>query len=380
MKKSLLLFACIFAALSSSSATSVIYSTWDDATYNNGSFAWSDASHWSNGIPSSGANFYVANITHSTGDLVITTSTALLVGYDFNTGMNNSAFNPVVNSGSLTFKFGASFTTQGTPVVTNNTNDVSKLVFDVNDQIVSVAGMSGSTTTYFTVKSSASDGGGTYIMNQALAAIHMSVENNVTLNIAGAGNTPTNISFSPTSTLKFTGAGFNFLAGGPATSVGNLIIGSTTTAKDTTQIGSGANIRVVSNVIYNTSTTLHADSLLTFGSSTSKLYVGGNLTDNGNASSDTQDYGNGMIFFNGGAGSQRTVSIGRTGLTTKFQIGENTSTFGNIAISQNLTTTGSLTILRGSRLNVGAFISIPAIILVNQRATQNERAFLCKEE
>ncbi|MEO6848619.1 MAG: PEP-CTERM sorting domain-containing protein, partial [Chthoniobacterales bacterium] len=147
----------------------------------------------------------------------------------------------------------------------------------------------------------------------------------------------------------------------PATAVGNVIIGSAANGNLTYfNTSNAATYRIGGDFTLNKGTTANQDGYISFGASNTKVYVGGNFTDvGGSATSSQPDYvttggGSGLLAFNGGAGTQKSVSIGRTGLTNNFAVGESATIFGNIGLAKNLATTGSFTMYRGSRLNVAA--------------------------
>ncbi|MEO6847846.1 MAG: hypothetical protein ABI443_09760, partial [Chthoniobacterales bacterium] len=88
------------------------------------------------------------------------------------------------------------------------------------------------------------------------------------------------------------------------------------------------------------------------------VYIGGNLTDQGGTGA-TSFGGNNGIFFNGGAGTERTVGLNRS-QTNAIQVGDSVgATNGNIKLVNPdvsvaaLTTSGSFTVLNGSRVNLG---------------------------
>ncbi|MEO6846580.1 MAG: hypothetical protein ABI254_04930, partial [Chthoniobacterales bacterium] len=346
LKRSVLVLS-VLLALPSLHASTV--SNWQDGTSNAGTFTWETSGNWDNGIPTSST--FQSVITHATGNLTITTAAAYTI----------TSPNFIVNSGSLTFKLGGDFTGATTPVITNATNDSSKLVFDLNGNTLGLKGYGGGAG-YFTIASTAGGGGGTAQFNQILNTTHGSVQNNTTLQLTGAGSQSfTGFTFSAGSTLWVSQVGNTFISGFPTLGIGNLTIGSSTNSTLSYFTNSNSTTyRVTGNVTLNKGTTANQDSYITFGAADTKIYVGGNFTDvGGSGASTVTDYattggGSGLLAFNGGAGSQKSVSIGRTGLTNNFQVGESATIFGNIGLAKSLTTTGTFKMFRGSRLNVAA--------------------------
>ncbi|MEO6846922.1 MAG: hypothetical protein ABI443_05630, partial [Chthoniobacterales bacterium] len=371
IKRTVLWLSVLLALPSLKAATTT---TWQDGTANNGTYTWETGANWDNGVPTSAS--FKSVINHSTGALTITTADS--------TPYTVTTPNFIVNSGSLTFKLGlgSNFTASGAAVINNATTDVTKMVFDVNGSTLDFSSIpySDAFAKYFTVKSTKADGSGTIKLGQIGGAWRIAVQNNVTLNITGAaGNTFTSTTFSAGSTLWMSAAGNSGLNGATGTGTfGNLIVGNSANANLTNlTLYQNTTFRVGGNLTLNKGTTANQDSTLTFGNNLVYLYVGGNFTDvGGSANSTVQNYvttggGSALIGFNGGAATQRTVSIGRTGLTNNFVVGENITTPGNIGLAKNLATTGSFTMYRGSRLNVAAFTLTAGSLILADDAVGN---------
>ncbi|MEO6845849.1 MAG: PEP-CTERM sorting domain-containing protein [Chthoniobacterales bacterium] len=372
-KRSVLVLSVLLALPSLKAATTT---NWNDDTYNNSTYTWEDALHWDTGVPTSAS--FQPFITHSTGNLTVTTAAAYSV--------SGASF--IVNSGSLTLKLGGNFAVGynaspfAYPLINNTTNNVANLVFDLNDFTLDYRFLSASANVsgdYFTLASTAADGKGTAQFGQVLNGQHLSVQNNVTLEIINSiGTDFTPSTFSAGSTLYLSAAGALGMAGGATTGFGNLIVGNSANANLTyLSMYPYCIARVVGNLTLNKGTTANQDSYLAFGNSSGKVIVGGNFTDvGGSATSTVQDFataggGSALIAFNGGAATQRTVSEGRTGLTNNFAVGENTTTPGNIGLAKSLATTGSFTMYRGSRLNVAAFTLTAGSLILADDAVGN---------
>ncbi|MEO6848458.1 MAG: hypothetical protein ABI254_14485, partial [Chthoniobacterales bacterium] len=125
---------------------------------------------------------------------------------------------------------------------------------------------------------------------------------------------------------------------------------------------------------YTTATGGDASSF-TFNASGNILKVAGNFTD---AATNNTDYGVGLIgsttaggniMFNGGAATLKQVSIGRTGLTTNFSVGDAATAAGDIQLLKNLTTTGTLSVLGTSTLDVVNHTMLAAATTFSSGAT-----------
>jgi hypothetical protein len=149
----------------------------------------------------------------------------------------------------------------------------------------------------------------------------------------------------------------------PTTGVGNLVLGdpSLTTKAAVMDFGLSQTVAIVKrDVTINTFTGATggaaADFKFTTTNSVVDLRVGGNWTDAGTDATGYNSVAQGsnrkVITFNGGAVTERTVSIGRTGLLNDFAVGDSTGVAGYVKLAKDLTTTGFFTVRAGSRLNL----------------------------
>jgi hypothetical protein len=144
----------------------------------------------------------------------------------------------------------------------------------------------------------------------------------------------------------------------PKDGIGNLIVGDPDSEIPAAieQVGYQQGVmKVIHDVTLNASSTGEAAKFeFRVENFAVDLRVGGNFTD---AATDASGYGpqterRKCISFDGGAESARTVSIGRTGIATDFSVGAVKGNPGHIRLDRDLTTTGFVHILAGSRLDL----------------------------
>jgi len=186
----------------------------------------------------------------------------------------------------------------------------------------------------------------------------------VTIEIFGTYQNNLNGTWSPTSTFLVSGSNITATVNTlPAAGVGNLVIGKSSANGPTTMLSFQSQpLSVVQgDVTINSYVGAVGGDASDFKFDVNNainmdLRVGGNFTD---TATDNSSYDGAptnsrrrTITFNGGAGTQRTVSIGRTGLVNDFAVGDSSGGAGNVMLDQDLTTTSRFTLRGNSILNV----------------------------
>jgi len=354
------LYCCALFGLQNISVHAAeITSNWDGT--DNGTAAWDLDANWDNDTwpRNFGGNNYLANIGNANGDRVITVPTI--------SALWGLSVTQTATGGSTTLQLGGSVTLNGsvaapaTVGVTNTTGDLSRVVLELNAYTFTALNY-GNYDNFgrggYTVRSTGNQGGILAMRKwrDDLGA-GIAVQDNVTVKLGTAERSEidaTKSTVSSSSTIQMTHTSVSnveFWAHNNLT-IGNLVIGASTNSAATRTIIAGTPLRVSGNVLINsyTGATGGAASILTLGNSAPQLYVGGDFTDSG---ADNIGYGDSAktIVFNGGEENERILSTGR-GVATSFRVGEDISTPGNIALGQNLTTTGGFSVLSMSTLNV----------------------------
>ncbi|MEO8206028.1 MAG: hypothetical protein ABI615_07590, partial [Chthoniobacterales bacterium] len=396
MNKYLSLVLCLLSAAAFEVNAATTY-TFNSAL--TGGQSWSTNANWSpsTSYPGAVGTTDWAIIAPASGALTVTTpNTPTTIGsYNF----TGSTSNP------LTLVLGNNLSTDtitGLPaagVWTNTSGTASNLTLDLNGHNFSAIALqstnnygNGTTlpSTLSMVIKSTGNAGGTFItQNYTGAAID--IQNNVTMQIHANGTiyatslsyNLTNTTFSNDSTLQFVGgntaaypnAALLIVTQSPTTSqsFGTLTIGDAVTGHYT-DVAMHSNINaggVHTAVVRGDMSLVGGKVTFSLGynyQSINNLKVGGNFTDEGggNSTYSVSAGTNNVITFNGGAGTQKTVSINRTidtaGVSanarhTDFTVGDATSA-GNIKLVNPSTTvgalytSGSMTVYNGSKLNL----------------------------
>lgn len=356
---------------------------------------WSTTTNWSlPGSPGStgSSNGDFAIITPGSGALNVTSpSVATTIG---NLSLTGSAGN------ALTFTLGNdlqndTFTVASTrPTIVNTSGVASNMVIDLNghnlnliqqhsggnwgfgllmgsDLSMNITSSSGGTLTNDTW------GGASY------TAPFVNLQGNASVRVQlGGGSTiyASGTTFSSGSTFIVAGGagapgtGVNFYAN-TANALGNLVFGDTVGGKYTDMVwqaaagGSTATVRGNFGLLGGKVNM----ALGQYSAYVSTVKIGGNFTDEGGSVQSyngyTPGYGSNQLKFsmNGGAGTERTLSINRTlnyvsgdsgvHLVSNFEVGDGT-TAGNVKLVNPsatvgaLYTAGSMTVYAGSRLNL----------------------------
>lgn len=358
---SLIILSAVFTDAAS------ITSTWSGDTF--GANTWEVNTNWAPSIggkpyPNNGTDAYTVVIGSTTADRTIQTSGNITLT---DLGIIQAASSTGIN----TLKLGGNMTVANTSAnsyFTNATGDASKFVIDLNGHNFTMTSNVGNIdqAINFTIT-----GGGIYSTYQFYQSSGASIIGaGVTVKITATGNVnyiSGVATWDNTSTLHYSAnnaAAVTLYHSWVASSaLGNLVVGDHTNTVasslklSSTHIGDG--LYVKGNV---TSLTNEVGGGAKLEISTGKMNVGGNFIDEG---TDAHSYGTGTIFFNGGAATERTLSTGRSGLTTSFQVGRVAAEAGNVALGQDLTTTGKFTVRRESLLNVEDFTLQAANIDLN---------------
>ncbi len=365
MKKFLLLAALLTLPFVPGRAITV-NATWSGVGA--GSATWEVDGNWSytdntgNPIsktyPNNGTDRYVTFIGDATGDRIIQTTgditTTRLKIVQTTSGVTN------------TLKLGGDFTliqkdagADADSGFTGVAGQPGSLVIDLNGYTFRAENYSNglsSQSSNFTIT-----GGGTYEVSRWYyggAGGGITVGDNTIIKIAGAFQNSQYQYFtqwSPSSTFWYATDNATFTVNyntieGAGGAYGNIKIGSETNT-NASAIQFNYDSRVVNNVeILGVMGGGGASAKLDIQNKT--MTIGGSFIDHG---TDTFSYGSGTIRFNGGNGTERTLSTGRVGIETSFQIGENAANTANIGLGKDLTTTGNFTVLKESILNIKDF-------------------------
>ena len=348
----------ILTAVSATAAT--ITSTWNGGT--SGTANWEVDGNWTPSspgkpYPNNGADKYNVVIGSTTGDRTIQTSGTLSIDQ---LGITQS----VSSVGISTLKLGGNMTVLGNSATdshfTNATNDASKLVLDLNGHTFTITSSLGSikSAAYYTLT-----GGGTYqtasfYHNTGPAQVNAGVTVKVTAsgigyvsNVIWADTAAFHYAANSATSSSYYGA---YGSSAPADTLANVTVGDhANTVASTLALGNATTsngVFVKGNV--NILSYGGSGSSAKLSISTGKLNIGGNFVDEG---TDSYSYGTGTLLFNGGSATERTLSTGRADITTSFQVGRTATEAGNVALGQDLTTSGSFTVLRESLLNVKNF-------------------------
>lgn len=344
----------------------IITNTWIGAS--SGTNTWEVNTNWSWGVyPNQAYDAYIAVIGDTSNNRTIETTGAITISRLTLTQTNVSGTNTLKLGGNLTVADNYGVTSDND--WKNTTGDATRLVIDLAGHNLTFVSTTGSAyltdNTSYTLKNSGV--GGVFQINQWYnqGSGNITIEDGVTVKTV-EGNTQSvyYTTWAKTATFQYaanTTIQYQLLAnyGSSAHAMGNLMVGDATNT-----VASSVNLvnaqygayYVQGNVDLLTYTGGGgASARMTIGSGAAgaKLYVGGNFTDQG---TDSWSYGDGTIIFNGGIATEHTLSTGRAGLTTSFQVGQTGSTAGNIALGKDLATTGNFTVLKTSKLNVDVFM------------------------
>ncbi len=294
-------------------------------------------------------------------------------------------------SGSTTLKLGGNFSvvsgafTAGPGDVStfSNANAASpgKLVLDLNGHTFSAGSGNTNNNTIryarnYTIKDTSTNGNGVFEINTiayqaGVANGRVNVENNVTVKVTGAltmdlrgdaGSTTEGWNFAPTSTLWIAGAGDPSQSNIGGT-FGNIIVGDAANAVRT-RWRVASSFTVAGNVTYASSTGGTGSFIGLAAGATMTLL--GNITDK---NTNSEDYSSSVptarlttIQFAGGINKEQEVWIAKQGLSTRFQVGADATTRGNVKLLHNLTTTsngvastGMLAVAEGSRIDLDTY-------------------------
>ncbi len=366
--------AFVTAATSGIHAAS-INSNW---TGNGDGTSWSDADNWSpdTQFPNNGSDIYHSFIANGGNDLSITTQGNLTLS-----GLTLTQDNP---GGSLALKLGGDLTlanaahANGSGIYnTSGTN--AGVSIDLNGYHFSTSALTASYHNFhqgtYSVGSGNAAGTGTFSLRNIDASANIAFNDSITVRLTTDNGVSalSAATWSSTSTLVIA-TGTHIAAESTVVSIGNLTVGETDRTSATTfSLRDNSVVTVRGDVVLNSFSGAAdgAASKLSFSTTgnAATLRVMGSFTDHGTASY----YGSnasaqGTIAFVGGAGTERTVDIGRQSLRNHFTVGDATAV-GNIGLANHLTTTRSTGITGGSRLNLNTYTLTSATLLLEEGAT-----------